>query len=99
MIETDGCDSKCLFFPVSYGILHFTVEASSDANLFLTPTEDCSKPVIGFSIGCQNNTETVITKNGETIVKKETGGILEEDQSKGFWIKWDNGVNNSTNYY
>ncbi|XP_046392464.1 uncharacterized protein LOC124160609 isoform X2 [Ischnura elegans] len=81
------------FLPLVAGSLKFRVKAVSDAHICLAsgPSEDF--PTYHIIIGGWKNTKSVIRRNEQTpdVASASTPSILDEKNSKEFWIKWSAG--------
>ncbi|XP_076667444.1 uncharacterized protein LOC143368523 isoform X4 [Andrena cerasifolii] len=82
------------FYPVASGQLQFRVKAGNDAHVALTTGPQEGDPMYEVFIGGWGNSKSVIRKNRTKpdVAESETPGILSADQSRGFWIRWSDGV-------
>ncbi|XP_012218887.1 uncharacterized protein [Linepithema humile] len=82
------------FYPVTAGQIQFRVKAPNDAHIALTTGPQEGDPMYEVFIGGWSNSKSVIRKNRTKpeVAEVETPGILNIDDYRGFWIRWDNGV-------
>lgn len=92
--KTAGDSDKYLFFPVTGNILTFTVVTPTDAHVALTKVPQRGPPVYEAFIGGWDNTRSVIRKDGiqPYVADVETLRILNAEEFKAFWIRWNNNV-------
>ncbi|XP_011342741.1 uncharacterized protein LOC105282474 isoform X1 [Ooceraea biroi] len=81
------------FYPVTAGQIQFRVKAPNDAHIALTTGPNEGDPMYEVFIGGWSNSKSVVRKNRTKpdVVEVETPGILDADDYRGFWIRWDNG--------
>lgn len=79
------------FFPVTGSQIQFRVRASNDAHIALTPGPQEGEPMFEVFFGGWSNSKSVIRKNRNKpeVAEVETPGILSNDESRGFWIRWN----------
>ncbi|CAH1179598.1 unnamed protein product [Phaedon cochleariae] len=82
------------FFPNSSGFLQFRVRAGNDAHLALTTAAAESDPMYEVFIGGWGNSKSIIRKNRTKpeVAEVPTPGILNANEFRGFWIRWQNGT-------
>lgn len=91
--KTPNSHANYQFLPFR-GIFQFKVKASNDVHLRLCkyPSSD-SKPYVEVFIGGWGNSKSVIQYNGPNhMAEAKTPGILSSTESRGFWIRLDNGI-------
>ncbi|XP_032681076.1 uncharacterized protein LOC116848753 isoform X1 [Odontomachus brunneus] len=81
------------FYPVTAGQIQFRVKAANDAHVALTTGPQEGEPMYEVFIGGWSNSKSVIRKNRvkPDVAEMETPGILNGDDYRGFWIRWDDG--------
>ncbi|XP_050590640.1 uncharacterized protein LOC126922244 isoform X2 [Bombus affinis] len=82
------------FYPVASGQLQFRIKAPNDAHIALTTGPHEGEPMYEVFIGGWSNSKSVIRKNRTKpdVAEADTPGILSADETRGFWIRWDDGV-------
>ncbi|XP_008546651.1 uncharacterized protein LOC103570631 isoform X1 [Microplitis demolitor] len=82
------------FYPVSSQQLQFRVKAPNDAHIALTAGPFEGEPMFEVFIGGWSNSKSVIRKNRSKpdITEAETPGILDANEFRGFWIRWNQGI-------
>ncbi|XP_018313269.1 uncharacterized protein [Mycetomoellerius zeteki] len=82
------------FYPVTAGQIQFRIKAPNDAHIALTTGPQEGDPMYEVFIGGWNNSKSVVRKNRAKpeVAETETPDILNGDEYRGFWIRWDNGV-------
>jgi hypothetical protein len=82
------------WFPSGTHGVVFRVKAGHDAHLALAPTDSERDPMLEVFIGGWNNTKSVIRKNRTKpdVFEANTPDILNGNEFRGFWIRWDGNV-------
>ncbi|XP_017790688.1 PREDICTED: uncharacterized protein LOC108572874 isoform X4 [Habropoda laboriosa] len=82
------------FYPVASGQLQFRVKSPHDVHVALTTGPEAGEPMYEVFIGGWNNSKSVIRKNRAKpdVAEVETPDILNGDEFRGFWIRWDDGA-------
>ncbi|XP_068981979.1 uncharacterized protein [Bombus flavifrons] len=82
------------FYPVASGQLQFRIKAANDAHIALTTGPHEGEPMYEVFIGGWSNSKSVIRKNRTKpdVAEADTPGILSADETRGFWIRWGDGV-------
>ncbi|XP_033176390.1 uncharacterized protein LOC100741859 isoform X1 [Bombus impatiens] len=82
------------FYPVASGQLQFRIKAPNDAHIALTTGPHEGEPMYEVFIGGWSNSKSVIRKNRTKpdVAEADTPGILSADETRGFWIRWGDGV-------
>ena len=82
------------WFPSGQHGVVFRVKAAHDAHLALSPTDSETDPMLEVFIGGWKNTKSVIRKNRTKpdVFEADTPDILNGDEFRGFWIRWDGNV-------
>ncbi|XP_050441569.1 uncharacterized protein LOC126846305 [Adelges cooleyi] len=82
---------------INVGELYFSLKCKSDAIIFLSVVPEHQLPspednlAYEINIGCKDNTETTIKLKDSSYVTVNTPNILNELETKHFWIKWGAG--------
>ncbi|XP_061710918.1 uncharacterized protein LOC133520493 [Cydia pomonella] len=87
--------TKYQFFPVSDNMLRFKVRAGSDAHIALSSHPWESGPMYEIIIGGWANSKSAIRRRYCEQQEKDglpTPQVLNKDEYRGFWMKWDNGI-------
>ncbi|XP_077300115.1 uncharacterized protein LOC143920947 isoform X1 [Arctopsyche grandis] len=81
------------FYPVTSGFINFKVRAANDAHVALTTGPGESDPMVEIFIGGWSNKKSVIRYNRQKPdqVEVETPDILNADEFRGFWVRWNGG--------
>lgn len=81
------------FFPNASGITQFRVRTSNDAHIALSPAASETTPMYEVFLGGWGNSKSCIRKNRTKpdVAEAPTPGILNGDEFRGFWIRWENG--------
>lgn len=81
------------FYPVTSGQVQFRVKAPHDAHIALTSGPSEGEPMYEIFIGGWGNSKSVIRKNRSKpeVAEADTPGILNGDELRGFWIRWQDG--------
>ncbi|XP_023026511.2 uncharacterized protein [Leptinotarsa decemlineata] len=81
------------FFPNSCGFVQFRVRAANDAHIALTTSAAEMEPMYEIFIGGWGNSKSIIRKNRTKpeVAEVPTPGILNPNEFRGFWIRWENG--------
>ncbi|XP_066255951.1 uncharacterized protein [Euwallacea similis] len=82
------------FFPNASGFVQFRVKAPHDAHIALSAQAAEVDPMYEIFIGGWGNTKSIIRKNRTKpdVAEVPTPNILSDGESRGFWIRWDNGT-------
>ncbi|XP_029665075.1 uncharacterized protein LOC115236632 isoform X2 [Formica exsecta] len=82
------------FYPVTAGQIQFRVKTSNDAHVALTTGPQEGDPMYEVFIGGWSNSKSVIRRNRTKpeVAEVETPDILNADEYRGFWIRWNDGA-------
>ncbi|XP_018573689.1 uncharacterized protein LOC108912786 [Anoplophora glabripennis] len=82
------------FFPNSSGVVQFRVRAPNDAHIVLSTAAAEVDPMYEIFIGGWGNSKSIIRKNRSKpdVAEVPTPGILNENEFRGFWVRWQNGT-------
>ncbi|XP_074115912.1 uncharacterized protein LOC141538384 isoform X1 [Cotesia typhae] len=82
------------FYPISSQQLQFRIKAPNDAHVALTAGPFEGEPMFEVFIGGWSNSKSVIRKNRSKpdITEAETPAILDANEFRGFWIRWNDGI-------
>lgn len=81
------------FFPNASGFVQFRIKAPNDAHIALSTAAAEVDPMYEIFIGGWGNTKSIIRKNRTKpdVAEVPTPGILDGNEYRGFWIRWQNG--------
>ncbi|KAK0169572.1 hypothetical protein PV328_011874 [Microctonus aethiopoides] len=79
------------FYPINGQQIQFRVKAPNDAHIALTTGPNEGEPMFEIFIGGWGNGRSIIRKNRTKpeVAEAETPGILNGDEFRGFWIRWN----------
>ncbi|XP_070492546.1 uncharacterized protein [Chironomus tepperi] len=82
------------WFPAGSQGVVFRVKATNDAHIALSSADAEVDPMLEVFIGGWKNTKSVIRKNRTKpdVFEADTPEILNGDEFRGFWIRWDGNV-------
>lgn len=82
------------FFPNTSGFVQFRIKAPNDAHIALSTAAAEVNPMYEVFIGGWGNSKSIIRKNRTKpdVAEEPTPGILNENEFRGFWIRWQNGT-------
>ncbi|CAH1161215.1 unnamed protein product [Phyllotreta striolata] len=82
------------FVPNNAGFVQFRVRAANDAHIALTTQAAECDPMYEIFIGGWGNSKSIIRKNRTKpdVAEVPTPGILNPNEFRGFWIRWQNGT-------